>query len=77
MQEIGEILVGVCGKWSETGSFPDTHARNPAKTRVTVSFWDVIGLLRGHICKNFGKYLYVLVIWRGGACDLSTFAGVE
>ena len=39
------------------GYFEDTHARNRAKSRVTVSFWDVIGLLRGHTCKKSGKNL--------------------
>ncbi len=36
-----------------------THARNPAKTRVTVLFWAVIGLLWGHTYKKSSKNSWV------------------
>ena len=39
MQEIGQKLAGVWRKWSETGCFLDTHARNRAKTCRCVGKW--------------------------------------
>lgn len=39
LQKIGQKLAGVWRKWSETGYFLDTHARNRGKTCGCVGKW--------------------------------------